>query len=158
MKFFLSTVFIAASLFCVPSAPAQLKPTSNAAKSVIDFYFNGQGRGVVLADIQVCTDVIDNQCVEPIDPLTLQTGMEYKIWLMFIVPQGESIETLSIQFFREGNMAYSRNLAVRGALRYRTWRAFKPDGPGRWEIRIFDNREVEIETVGLLEVFVQGNS
>ena len=156
MKSFFSSLLFFLLIAGPQLAIGQIKPSSNAAKSVIDFYFNGQGNGVVLADIQICIEVIDNECQNPINPAMLQVDTAYKIWMMFIVPQGESIDTLSIQFFREGNLAYSRELAVRGALRYRTWRAFTPTEPGRWEIRVFDNRGIEIETVGMLETLVRG--
>lgn len=142
--------------FAALPAFAQLKPSPAAARSVIDFFFNGQGRGVVLADIKVCTEIASNECVNPVDPARLQVNTPYKIWMMFLVPQGEDIRTLSVQFFREGSMAYSRELNVKGALRYRTWRAFQPAEPGRWEIRVFDNRGIDIETVGLIEARVHG--
>lgn len=155
MKTLFSSLLLIFTLFA-SVAQAQIKPSSNSARSVVDFYFNGQGNGVVLADIKVCMEVIDNECERPVNPAQLRVNNAYKIWLMFVVPQGESIESLSIQFFREGNLAYSKDLSVRGALRYRTWRAFTPEQPGRWEIRVFDNRGVEIETVGILETLVRG--
>ena len=156
MKTAYLSLFLLFVCSCFRTTNAQQKPSPNAAKSVIDFYFNGQGRGVVLADIQVCNDVVDNECTGRVDPAMLRVDTDYKIWMMFIVPQGESIDTLSLQFFREGSLAYSREISVRGALRYRTWRNFLPANPGRWEIRVFDNRGIEIETVGLMEVQVHG--
>lgn len=133
---------------------AQDKPSSEAAKSFLDFYYNGQGKGVVLADIKVCTDVANADCVETVDPSLLQVGMKYKVWMAFVVPEGDSVESLSIQFTKDADTKFERELSVKGSIRYRTWRSFNPVSAGIWEVKVLDNREIELEELAKLSLVV----
>ena len=146
-------------LFVLPllfsqSSFAQTKPTSESAKSFLDFYYKGQGKGVVLADIQVCTDVVEARCEETVDPSLLQAGMKYKIWMAFVVPEGDEVDSLSLQFTKDGQPQHTRDLSVKGSIRYRTWRNFNPSEAAIWEVKVLDNREIELEELGKLSLVV----
>ncbi len=133
---------------------AQNKPSSEVAKSFLDFYHKGQGKGVVLADIKVCADVVDAECTETVDPSLLLAGMKYKIWMAFVVPEGDTVESLFIQFNVDGETKFTRDLSVKGSIRYRTWRNFNPNAPGIWDVKVIDNREVELEELAKLTLVV----
>ncbi|MEM8488444.1 MAG: hypothetical protein AAF564_23045 [Bacteroidota bacterium] len=141
---------------CYPnqSSHAQDKPSTEVAKSFLDFYFKGQGKGVVVADMQVCADVVNAACVDPVDPSLLLVGMKYKIWMAFVVPEGDEVDSLSLQFSKDSETKFSRDLSVKGSIRYRTWRSFNPTAPGIWTVSVLDNREVELEELGKLSLVV----
>ncbi len=149
-----ASMLCALPLFGARTGNAQSKPGPEAAKSVIDFYFNGQGKGVVLADIKVCKDIVDTECTETVDHSLLKIGEQYKIWMAYLVPEGEDLNSLSIQFSKDGEVQYARELSVKGSLRYRTWRTFNPGTTGIWEVKVMDNREVELEELAKLSLVV----
>ena len=155
-----SLIKLAALLFALPmlfpnSVLGQSKPSSEAAKSFLDFYYSGQGKGVVMADLQVCTDVVEAKCVETVDPSLLQAGMKYKIWMAFVVPEGDEVTSLSLQFSKDGQPQYTRDItSVKGSIRYRTWKNFNPTDAAIWEVKVMDNREIELEELGKLSLVV----
>lgn len=136
------------------SSHAQTKPSAEVAKSFLDFYYKGQGSGVVVADMKVCTDVVNAACVDPVDPSLLLVGMKYKIWMIFVVPEGDEVDSLSLQFSKDSETKFSRDLSVKGSIRYRTWRSFNPTTAGIWTVSVLDNREVELEELGKLSLVV----
>ena len=141
-------------LFSSQTSHAQSKPSPEAAKSFLDFYYTGQGKGVILADMKVCTDVVNTECTETVDPSLLLVGMKYKIWMVFVAPEGDEVTTLSIQFNKDSETKFSRDLSVKGSIRYRTWRNFNPTSPGIWTVKVQDNREVELEELAKLSLVV----
>lgn len=141
-------------LFSTQSSQAQTKPSAEAAKSFLDFYYKGQGQGVVLADMKVCTDVAEAECTETLDPSLLLVGMKYKIWMVYVVPDGDEVDTLSLQFSKDGETKFTRDLSVKGSIRYRTWRSFNPNAPGIWTVKALNSRDVELEELGKLSLVV----
>ncbi len=133
---------------------AQTKPSPEVAKSFLDFYYKGQGQGVILADIQVCTDVVNTECTETVDHSLLKAGQQYKIWMAYVVPEGDEVNSLSIQFSKDNELKFSRDLSVKGSIRYRTWRTFSPTATGIWEVKVMDNREIELEELAKLSLVV----
>jgi len=148
-------LYVLGSYF-VPNTFAQETLSPEAAKSFLDFYFDGQGKGVVLADIQACLDVVEHVCVNPTDTSMLMLGTTYKIWMAFVVPEGDTVETIKVHFIKDGVIKASSDMSVRGSIRYRLARTFAPTEPGAWEIRVVNERNVEIENVGSLHVVVGG--
>lgn len=142
------------STFALQNASAQTKPTTASAKSFLDFYYKGQGTGVVLANMQACMDVVEYDCKDAVDSTMLLTGTSYKIWMAFVVPEGDTVETLKVQFIKDGVIKASRDMSVRGSIRYRSFRTFTPSEAGAWEIRVVNEGDVEVETVGSLQVVV----
>ena len=56
---------------------AQTKPTPEAALTFLNFYFEGQGLGVVLADAKVCTKVENNECVDTVNLTSVKKDSSY---------------------------------------------------------------------------------
>lgn len=133
---------------------AQPSLTPEDARSFIDFYYNGQGSGIVLADMQLCTEIVENQCDEPVSPIALQMGVTYNVWMMYVVPQGDEIEGLLVHFNHGGLTRITRELSVKGSIRYRTWRAFTPNRPGNWEIMVLYDTGSGVQTLKTLTVTV----
>jgi hypothetical protein len=101
-----------------------------------------------------CIDVVDHECIEPVDTSMLMTNSAYKIWMAFVVPDGDTVESLKVHFIKDGVIKATRDMSVRSSIRYRTYRTFSPEEAGAWEIRVVDERGVAIETVGSLQVVV----
>ena len=128
--------------------------TKDAAKSFLDFYYNGQGSGVILADSQLCTEISENECVDPVSPIALQNGVTYNFWMMFVVPQGDEIDGLLVQFNQSGITRSTREISVSGSIRYRTWRGFTPNRTGNWEIVVLHDTGDEVRTLETIVVTV----
>lgn len=126
---------------------AQTILTSDAAKSFIDFYFNGQGQGVVLADIKLCTEIEENECSGEVSPIALQQGETYMLWMMYVVPQGDEIEDIIVQYNSGGITRKSGQVSVKGSIRYRTWKAFTPNRAGNWDIVVLHDKGGDVQTL-----------
>ena len=144
--------FVCAGPFQISNAQPVLTP--DAAKSFIDFYFNGQGQGAVLADLQICTEIVENECSDPVSPLALEMGVRYNAWMMFVVPQGDEIDDIIVQFNHAGITRVTRELSIKGSIRYRTWRAFTPNRAGNWEIVVLQDAGTEVRTIKTTTVTV----
>ena len=147
-------------LFLLPLAVfAQNKPTADAAKAFLDFYYTGQGQGVVLADAKVCTEVSregDNryECVDTVDLNALQAGETYNLWMLFVVPEGDTYEDILVQFNQGGLTRQTKEVSVSGSLRYRTWKSLRLTKVGDWTIKVLHARGDAVEELASLSVTV----
>lgn len=146
-----SIVLTATLLIVLFTAPVQsfAQPTlsSEAAKSFIDFYFYGQGQGVVLADMKICKEIIENECIDEVSPLALELGVPYMVWMMYVVPDGVEEETILLEYKKDGVTERSSEATVKGSVRYRTWKSFRPNRAGNWDIVITYDKKGVIETL-----------
>lgn len=148
----LATV-VAAGLLCSGSALAQEtpespdKPSAEEAARVIDFFYHGQGQGVVLASARLCGDVPtsgENQyeCVDPVAPDALVPGTTYNLHMMYLVPEGDRVDDIQVAYVLGGESIKTDTVDVQGSLRYRTWTAFTPRTTGSGSIRISRDGEI----------------
>ena len=98
-------------------------PTPEAARQFIDYYLNGQNESILLADMKICRDVAENECVDNVEPDMLEQGTSYMIWCLFVVPGTDREENLIIQFNHNGITRMTRELTVSSSIRWRTWRS-----------------------------------
>ena len=131
----------------VVDANAQTILTSDAAKSFIDFYYNGQGQGVVLADIKLCNEIVENECSGEVSPVALQQGETYMLWMMYVVPQGDAVEDIIVQYNSGGITRKSGQVSVKGSVRYRTWKPFTPNRAGNWDIVVLHDKGDDVQTL-----------
>lgn len=158
----LALSLVAALALPVTSASAQdspPKPPSKAAASVIDFYYNGQGQGVVLAKARICEEVPREgdqkySCVGETDPGTVKSGTTYALHMIYLVPRDESIDNILVQYNRGGITRDTDQVSVSGSIRYRTWEQFTFDTTGDWQIKILHDRAGGVETLQTLDVTV----
>ena len=129
------------------AAYAQPALTPDAAKSFLDFYYNGQGTGIVLADTKICTQIEENECVDTQSPIALQNGETYYYWMMFVVPQGDDIDGVLVQFNQNGVTRSTREVSISGSIRYRTWKSFTPNRAGNWEIVVLHDTGSAVRNV-----------
>lgn len=122
------------------TAVAQDKPASDAARKVIDYYFHGQGQGVVPMEYKFCQEVAQegankNECVSEIPPNTLKKGQEAYLWMSFLVPSGDEPKIL-LQYSRDNMVRDTDNFSLRGAVRYRTWKRVPTSTAGEWNVNL----------------------
>lgn len=148
-----------AFLSLIPAAVLAAKPTSEEAKKVLDFYFNGQGLGVVLADSKLCRDIEregdqKNECAGELDS-AITKGESVYVWMNFMVPNGEEKQNVIVQFENNNVTRMVKNIEVRGGLRFRTWRKVIFEKLGNWEIKIIHDKGDGTELLGTKTVVVE---
>lgn len=135
---------------------AQSKPSPKNAKAFIDFYFNGQGSGVVLADMKVCTEINKetNEPMTEINTSEMKIDEKYLLWMMYVVPKDDKVEGIIIQFNQGGLTRFTREASVSGSIRYRTWKSFKLNKSGEWEIKVLYDNNSAVEILGSVKITV----
>ena len=145
------------------TASAQEAPSPQEARRFIDFYYSGQGQGVVLAETHICTEIPREgaqayQCVGEIAPDAVQVGQSYYLRMVFVVPQGVQGETISIQYNHEGTLRNTDEVTVSGSMRYRTWTVFTLREPGPWQVQIARSTDGSVEGLRTLDLRAQAGS
>lgn len=136
----LSATLVALTLTAAP-------PTPEAAKSVIDFFYEGQGQAPVLVEAILCKDIEKKNKDTKFDCLSTFEGKVGKsdtvnVYLTFLVPKGDEKE-LMIQASHEGVVRATKDVKIKGqGLRTRTWRGFSASKPGTWEFKVLDGATV----------------
>ncbi len=136
----LTTTLIALTLTAAP-------PTPDAAKSVIDFFYNGQGQPPVLVEGVLCKDVEKKNKETKFDcneafGAEASKGETVNVHLTYLVPKGDEKE-LMIQAVHDGVVRATKDVKIKGqGLRTRTWRAFTLKKEGKWEFKVLDGATV----------------
>lgn len=135
-----SIVLVVMLTLSVPTAMAQDRPSGEEVRKVVDYYYNGQGRGVILADHFLCTEVAlegeaKNDCRVRHELPAVAQGAEMLLWLNFLVPSGDEAEIL-VLFSRKGRVRSTAPIAVKGAIRYRTWKKIPTAKAGDWQVTV----------------------
>ncbi len=140
-------------------ALSQAKPTPDQVKSVIDFYFNGQDQGVLLADVKLCDEIYaegdqKNECMEIRNTTSLKKGEETNLWMMFMVPSDVDPQNIMVQFNYGGVTMSVRKTAISSSLRYRTWKKIKLDRTGEWDVKILHDKGDDLELLKEMKLTV----
>lgn len=139
------------------TASAQEAPSPQEARRFIDFYYAGQGQGVVLAEARICTDVPREgaqayQCLDEVAPDAVQVGRPYHLRMVFVVPQGVVGETITVQYNHEGTPRKVDEVTVSGSIRFRTWTMFTLSEPGMWQVQIAHATTGDLEELHTLDL------
>jgi hypothetical protein len=117
------------------------QPAPDAVKAVFEHYFKGQGKGAVLAEAYLCKKIetakgeTQNDCLEAAGESGAK-GDKVEVYMTFLVPKGDEAE-LMVQAVHNNIVRTTRDVKVNGTtIRYRTWRTFTLEKPGKWEFRI----------------------
>jgi hypothetical protein len=138
---FLSTALLPHAANAQDTGSEMTKPSSEAAASVIDFFYNGQGQGVVLARAELCGNIPTEgenkyECVDKVSPNALRSGTTYNLRMVYLVPEGDDIDDIQVEYVHGEETVKMDPVDVKGSLRYRTWTAFTPRETGKWTVRI----------------------
>ncbi len=138
------------SIALLVSANAFAKPSPEVVKQVVDFYFDGQDQGVVLAHTKLCDNVYtkgehNNECMDERADNTLTLGEQTNVWMLFMVPNKVEPQSIMVQLNHRGMTMSVQRAKIASALRYRIWRKIKPDRAGDWTVKILHDRGDEVE-------------
>jgi hypothetical protein len=137
---------------------AQEKPTSEEAKKVIDYYYQGKGQGAILMAHKLCAHLYEEgplkyECQEEITGGQIQKDQEVFLWMNYLVPAGDKTEII-IQFKRNNKVRRVLDFELPGALRYRTWKKIPTDKIGDWQVGIIQEMEDADLNLGELQYSV----
>src|SRR5688500_188354 len=111
-------MFAIAQLMMVTSMTVA-QPAPDQVKAVWEHFFKGQGKGAILADAVLCKTVEKTnkdtkfECVEAMGESAAK-GDTVNVWVAFLVPKDESIETITVQAFHEGQVRETKDLKLKG--------------------------------------------
>ena len=151
---------LAGTLLCGPLvAMAQDKPTPEEARKVINYYFNGKGRGVIPIEYKLCKEIskkgeTKNECVTEIPNNTVAKGEEVYLWMNFLVPVGEKSKIL-LQYSRKNKVRNTSNVTLGGSTRFRTWKKIPTTTTGDWKVTMVQEQDNADIDIGYLEFFVR---
>jgi len=131
---FVTPIIIILLAFCPLKAMAA--PTAKMVNEVVDYFYNGQQEGPILADAKLCKSIEALNCQETMDANAVPMGEPIKVWMQFFVPKGATYDDIIVEYKHEG---VPRNLTahkVEGSIRYRLVDKFKLDKVGKWTITI----------------------
>lgn len=143
-----------------PHSSAQDVPSPEEAQRFLDFYYNGQDRGVVLAEARICTDVPRDgdrayACVGEVTTDAVQTNQPYYLRMVFVVPQGMTDVPIVVQYTHQGTTRDEDEVTVSGSIRYRTWTVFTLREAGPWQLQIARATDTGPERLRTLDVQAQ---
>src|SRR5262245_18292208 len=126
---------------------AVAQPSPDQIKSVWDYYQKGQGKGPILGDAVLCKTVEQKakdtkfECTEPLGDSAAK-GDTVNVWVAFLVPKDDVIETVTVQAVLDGQVRETKDLKLKGeSMRSRTWTAFTLKKLGKWEFTIQDGEK-----------------
>jgi len=116
-------------------------PDADAVQKVWEYYYRGQGAGPVLVRLTPCLRVdtekgsdTQYECLEPLRG-TAKKGTTVSAWMSWLVPSGDKVEDLMVQWEFNGVVRSTRDLKVNGrGFRYRTYLSKTLNKAGRWAV------------------------
>ncbi len=128
-------------------------PTGDQVKSVLDYFYMGQGQPAILADANLCQTNEKKVKERKFDCTTAfgtsaKKGETVNVYLTFLVPKGDEAEFM-VQSLHNGVVRSTKDVTVKGgSIRSRTWRAFTLKKAGKWEFKVLKGTEV-IKTLSI---------
>lgn len=152
-------LLIASSLVLSLSAFAADVPTSAEAKKVLDYYYKGQGQGVVLIENKLCENIDKegdnkNNCADTLSPASLKVKQKLNLWMAFLVPNNDPVQNIIIQFEHNGIARMVKDVKVSGSVRYRTWRKVSFSKAGNWTVKIIHDKGDDVQLLDTLNLVV----
>lgn len=153
------TLAIGSLFLCLPLlALAQDKPTAAEVRKVIDYYYQGKGKGVIPMEYKLCQQISEqgenkNNCEIEIPAGKIPKGQDAYVWMKFLVPAEDQAKIL-LQFSRNNLVRDTSNVSLTGATRYRTWKKLPTDTAGDWSINIIEEMDNGDQNIGKLQFSV----
>ncbi|MCI0669015.1 MAG: hypothetical protein L0Y64_01000 [Myxococcaceae bacterium] len=125
-----------------PEATRVKPPSPEAVTAFWDFWFRGQGGGVVLADAKLCLEVARdgqdrNQCARELPAEGVPTNTVVFAWQAYLVPQGDTIDDITVQLFHGETLRETRDVKLKGdGIRARNWTGLRLTRSGAWRVVI----------------------
>ena len=133
------------------SAPAQPQapmPNADAVKSTWDYFYKGQTQGPVLVEAKLCTEVAKDgpnkyECTAEVGPEGVKAGTNVMLWQSYLVPQGDSIDDLTVQVKQGNTVRETKDVKVKGeGWRARQWTGVRLPKAGNWTVAVMRGDQV----------------
>ena len=139
--------------------PAAGKPTADAARSVLDYYFHGQGQDPVLVDTKLCDSVQKDgdhkfECTTELSSPVKKGALVY-VWMRFMAPQSDTTYNITVQYELDGKVVKEKKGTVPGQLRSRTWQGYRFEKAGNWKVKILEDKDSGPVPLGSVDVTVK---
>jgi hypothetical protein len=131
---FITPILMSLLVFCPLNAMAA--PTAKMVNEVVDYFYNGQKEGPVLAGAKLCKSIEALNCEDTMDANAVPMGEPLKVWMQFFVPKGAAFDDIIVEYKHEGVPRHLTSHKVEGSIRYRVVDTYKLDKPGKWTITI----------------------
>jgi hypothetical protein len=132
-----------------PPAQAPVKaPSADAVRDTWNYFYKGQGQGLVLVEAKLCTEVAKDgpnkfECTTEVAPEGVKAGTSVMLWQSYLVPQGDSVEDLLVQVKQGTVVRETKDVKVKGeGWRARQWTGVRLNKPGAWSISIMRGDQV----------------
>ncbi len=151
------TAFVVAIAFMPCMALAQAEPSPAEIKKVLEYYYGTTSDEVVVVDARLCSDVATqgenkNECTTTISSSAIEVGQPSFLWMNFFVPAKAGEQKILVQFNQNGVTRMTRQLTLFGSIRFRAWKKFVVDRPGKWSVKILQDKQSgvkELASIGL---------
>lgn len=149
MHYLLALLFVLSSTFVF----ADDKPSIDEINRIFNYYDNGYNLGATLANYRICNDIHregpnKNNCAEEVAGNSLETNQPAYLWMLFMVPNQTDNEKVLLQFNYKGVTRRVKTHPINGAFRYRTWSKVKFDRPGEWVVKVLQESDDDVTSLG----------
>lgn len=131
-----------------PTDTPVARPSADAVKSTWEYFYRGQGQGPVLVEAKLCTEVAKEgpnkfECIAEVNPgESVKANSRLMLWQAYLVPQGDSIEDLTVQVKQGNTVRETKDVKVRGdGWRARQWTGVRLSKPGDWTVSVMRGEE-----------------
>ncbi|RKH15219.1 hypothetical protein D7V97_00985 [Corallococcus sp. CA053C] len=131
-----------------PAGEAVKAPSADAVRDTWNYFYKGQGQGPVLVEAKLCTEVAKEgankfECITEVGPEGVKAGTSVMLWQSYLVPQGDSIDDLTVQVKQGATVRETKDVKVKGeGWRARQWTGVKLAKPGAWTVVIMRGDKV----------------
>ncbi|NOK18618.1 hypothetical protein [Corallococcus carmarthensis] len=131
-----------------PAAETVKAPSADAVRDTWNFFYKGQGQGPVLVEAKLCTEVAKDgpnkyECTAEVGPEGIKAGTTVMLWQSYLVPQGDSVEDLTVQVKQGATVRETKDVKVKGeGWRARQWTGVKLAKPGNWTVVVMRGDQV----------------
>lgn len=139
---------VAGAQEAAPAAESVKPPSADAVRDTWNYFYKGQGQGPVLVEAKLCTEVAKDgpnkyECTAEVGPEGVKAGANVMLWQSYLVPQGDSVEDLTVQVKQGNTVRETKDVKVKGeGWRARQWTGVKLPKPGSWTVAIMRGDQV----------------
>lgn len=149
----MKTVLLTALAVCAATfSMAAERPSSEAAKQVLDYYYaGGEDVAPVLVDYKICEDIVregdeKNNCTVELDPSNITVDTPVYLWMNFMVPSDNGNKLL-LQVNNKGLTRSTHDISIAHSIRYRSYKKLKFNKAGAWDVKLYLETKDDVEVL-----------
>ncbi|NNC15913.1 hypothetical protein HJC22_09240 [Corallococcus exiguus] len=131
-----------------PAAESVKAPSADAVRDTWNYFYKGQGQGPVLVEAKLCTEVAKDgpnkyECTAEVGPEGVKANTTVMLWQSYLVPQGDSIEDITVQVKQGATVRETKDVKVKGeGWRARQWTGVRLPKAGAWTVTVMRGDQV----------------